>query len=94
MVFLPSGGKEWLVFSETGEDQVHLIINLHTPSDLSSSHPPGSNMCISLRRRGIIGPVFHPGLPRLAYAEIQSWFMSLSRLVPSELDGLRNVTHD
>lgn len=60
IVFLPSGGKEWLVFSGTGEDQVHLIINLHTPSDLSSSHPPGSNMCISLRQRGIIGPFFSP----------------------------------
>lgn len=47
---LPSVGekKERPVFSETGEDQVHLIINLQTPSDLCSTHPPGSNMCISL----------------------------------------------
>ena len=97
MVLLPSGvgggDEQRPFFSGTGEDQVHLIINLHTPSDLCSTHPPGSNMCISLWEDSI-GPLFHPrpapagscGDPELIYGP--------NGLVPSDSDALLNAMRD
>lgn len=76
MVFSPRGGVQ-PVFCGTGEDHVHLIINLHTPPDLSSTHPPGSNMCISLWEDSLA-----PSYPRPAYGCLAwgspGWFMGLT----------------
>lgn len=92
MASSPRGRKERPIFSGTGKDQVHLIINLHTPSDLCSTHPLGSNMCISLWE-DLLAP-FYPwpasagscGNPELIYGP--------NGLVPSDSDALQNVMHD